>query len=97
MKIIYGGRGTGKTKAMLEFAREKHAVIVTPNARALKVKAQNYGYDALNDFDIVDIKEFIPEMYHDRCLMFHKYDEMIKENYLASYNIDVIGMTMTEE
>ena len=97
MKIIYGGRGTGKTKTMFEIARENHAVIITPNAHALKVKAQGYGYNILNDFDIIDIERFVPEMYCHRNIIFHKYDEMIKEHYYYDYDINVVGMTMTEE
>ena len=97
MKIIYGGRGTGKTKMMFEIARENHAVIITPNAHALKVKAQGYGYNILNDFDIVDFEKFLPEMYYGRNIMFHKYDEITKEYYFSGFDINVVGMTMTEE
>lgn len=96
MKVIYDGRGTGKTKTMFEIAHEKHAVVITPNAHALRVKAQGYGY-SLNDFDIVDIERFAPAAFEGRYIIFHKYDEMIEEHYKNNYGIKVACVTMTKD
>ena len=50
MKLIYGSRGTGKTRQLLEYAAENRATVITKNARALRVKAQSYGINV----DIVE-------------------------------------------
>ena len=42
-KYIIGGRGTGKTRKMLEWAKENNAVVVCRNPIAMENKAHNYG------------------------------------------------------
>ena len=46
-KYIIGGRGTGKTRKMLEWAKENNAVVVCKNPIAMENKAHNYGIAGL--------------------------------------------------
>lgn len=45
MKIFAGGRGTGKTRKLLELAKEKNATIVSSQYEGLSVKAKSLGYN----------------------------------------------------
>ena len=63
IKII-GDRGVGKTKQLIELARETpHSAILTKDKRGLKVKAQNYGYEDVAIYDYNDLeKDLIPDL-----------------------------------
>lgn len=48
MKRIIDGRGTGKTKKLLEFAREHDTNVVCANPLSMQRKAEAYGIYGLN-------------------------------------------------
>lgn len=43
MKIIARGRGTGKTKELLQDAFKENGQVLSCNKRALQAKADSYG------------------------------------------------------
>ena len=99
MKLIYDKRDSGKARRIFELAKETGAVILTENARALRVKAKGYGYgDELQIMDIMG--EYNLEENNAICssrkIIFHNLDKILN-NYFNNYAIEVIGATMTEE
>lgn len=73
MNKFIGNRSTGKTKKLLEFAKENNCVVVCKNLGAMYFKALNYGLtgiefiyyneltDKNKDYVIDDLDEFIRE------------------------------------
>lgn len=73
MFIVSGGRGTGKTKALLERVKDEGAVIICADPAQMRERAHKYGitgleigsYDEINAFDqdkviyIHDINKYI--------------------------------------
>ena len=55
MFIISGGKGTGKTRALLERAKAENGVVVCKNPDAMRERAYEYGIVGL---DIVSYDEF---------------------------------------
>lgn len=55
MFIISGGRGTGKTKALLERVKSEDAIIVCEDTMEMRERAYGYGITGLN---IMSYKEF---------------------------------------
>lgn len=76
-RFIFGNAGTGKTRELLEVAKQHNAVVVCKNPDAMRVKAQNYGlyrmdfrgYDELNDIEsgtaivIDELSDFFSNIY----------------------------------
>ena len=98
MKLIYDKRDSGKARRIFELAKETDAVILTENARALRVKAKGYGYG--NELQIVDLDDYNPqnhfEEFGNRKIIFHNLDKLLNR-YFNSFSLNVIGATMTEE
>ena len=98
MKLIYDKRDSGKARRIFELAKENDAVILTENARALRVKAKGYGYG--DELQIVDLDDYDPqnhfEDFNTRKIVFHNLDKLLNR-YFNSYSLKVIGATMTEE
>ena len=92
MKLIYGGRGTGKTRQLLEYAAENRATVITKNARALRVKAQSYG---IND-DIVEADSLTENTLFDKRVVIHDLDDYLKD-YFNKRGSWIMGATMTED
>ena len=99
MKLIYDKRDSGKARRIFELAKETDAVILTENARALRVKAQGYGYGA-NELQIVDLDDYNPqnhfEDFNTRKIIFHNLDKLLNR-YFNCFSLQVVGATMTEE
>lgn len=91
MKLIYGGRGTGKTKQLLEYAAENRATVITKNARALRVKAQSYGIIV----DIVEADSLTENTLFDKRVVIHDLDNYL-EDYFNKRGSWIMGATMTE-
>lgn len=94
MKLIYDKRDSGKARRIFELAKETNAVILTENARALRVKAKGYGYG--DELQIVDIDTYDPLEYFGKKIIFHNLDKMLNR-YFFSFNTEVVGATMTED
>lgn len=69
MFIISGGKGTSKTKTLIERAKEENAIVVCEDTLAMRERAYEYGITGLNimsyrEFDTLeDVKE--PVYIHD--------------------------------
>ena len=92
MKLIYGGRGTGKTRQLLEYAAENRATVITKNARALRVKTQSYGINV----DIVEADSLTENTLFDKRVVIHDLDDYLKD-YFNKRGSWIMGATMTEE
>lgn len=92
MKLIYGGRGTGKTRQLLEYATENRATVITKNARALRVKAQSYGINV----DIVEADSLTENTLFDKRVVIHDLDDYLKD-YFNKRGSWIMGATMTED
>ena len=59
-RYIIGESSSGKTKKLLEAAKETNSVVVCRNPDAMRVKAQNYGFYGLEFYgydEISDLRE----------------------------------------
>lgn len=59
-RYIVGKSSSGKTRELLEAAKELNAVVVCANPEAMRVKAQNYGLYRLEFYgydEIGDLRE----------------------------------------
>lgn len=92
MKLIYGSRGTGKTRQLLEYAAESRATVITKNARALRVKAQSYGISV----DIVEADSLTENTLFDKRIVIHNLDDYL-EDYFNKRGSWIMGATMTED
>ena len=92
MKLIYGGRGTGKTRQLLEYAAENRATVITKNARALRVKAQSYDINV----DIVEADSLTENTLFDKRVVIHDLDDYLKD-YFNKRGSWIMGATMTED
>ncbi len=92
MKLIYGSRGTGKTRQLLEYAAESRATVITKNARALRVKAQSYGISV----DIVEADSLTENTLFDKRVVIHNLDDYL-EDYFNKRGSWIMGATMTED
>lgn len=92
MKLIYGSRGTGKTRQLLEYAAKSRATVITKNARALRVKAQSYGISV----DIVEADSLTENTLFDKRVVIHNLDDYL-EDYFNKRGSWIMGATMTED
>ena len=92
MKLIYGGRDTGKTRQLLEYAAANRATVITKNARALRVKAQSYGINV----DIVEADSLTENTLFDKRVVIHDLDDYLKD-YFNKRGSWIMGATMTED
>lgn len=56
-RYIIGNAGTGKTKELLQIAKENNAVVVCWNPDAMRVKAQNYGFYGMEFYGYDEIRD----------------------------------------
>ena len=95
MKIIARPRGTNKTKELLTIANENNGIVLTTEPRALKVKADAYGY---NNIQFVDWSNLL---YNDfdasRPLYIHKAADVFKEYLKLDFGLDLEGFSITME
>ena len=95
MKVIARPIGTGKTKVLIEAALEADGTIFTNNKRALRVKADSYGFDSLNiiDWDDLYTGNFDPE----KPIFVHKLDDIMSEYLWSDYGIKLAGYSIAME
>lgn len=88
-RFILGNAGTGKTRELLEVAKEHNAIVVCKNPDAMRVKAQNYGLYRM-DFrrydELKDIESGVPVV----------IDEL-SDFFSNVYGVDMVGFDMTED
>ena len=88
-KYIIGNSSSGKTRQLLETAKNAGAVVVCQNPDAMRVKAQNYGLYRM-DFcgydDVCDLEE-------GRDIVIDELGNVFKYNY----GVSLEGFNMTNE
>lgn len=85
MERIIDGRGTGKTKKLLEYAWSTGATIACSNPLAMKDKAHSYGLYGLK---IISYKDCLYQPFNENIVI----DEL--ERILPK---NIIGYTITNE
>ena len=96
MKVIARGRGTGKTKELLQQAYNEGGYVLTINKRGLQEKAQAYGFVGLNVLDWNDL------MYGDydatKPLYIHNIGEVMQELFDTDFQeMRINGFSTTVE
>ena len=95
MKVIARPVGTNKTKELLELANENDGLVLTTTKRALKVKAESYGF---NDLAIVDPTDLVEQNYpEDKPLYIHKAADVLKEFFKTYFDLELEGFSVTME
>ena len=95
MLTIINERETGKAQQLLEIAREKHAIILTQDKRAFKVKAKSYGYDDINILDYEDLEN--DDYNLDSPILIHNADKVLDYLFDRYYGLKPIGFSATQE
>lgn len=97
MYRIIDKRGTGKTARLMLLAKETGATIVCINPRAMRVKAQAYGF---NDLDFCSYEEFCKNIKSNNFTVADSNKVLIDEieclfNYMS--NNKIIGYSLSLE
>ena len=94
MTRIIEGRGTGKTKKLMEIAKENNAIFVCGNPVAMEVKAHGYGIIGL---DFMSYSQYLSNFSRGQREKRVVIDEL--EIFLAHYagSNPIIGYTISEE
>ena len=95
MFTIIDVRGSGKTKKLLEVAREKHAIILTQDKRAFRVKAKSYGYENIKIIDYEDLENDDYDI--DEPILIHNADKVLDYLFDRYYGLKPIGFSATLE
>lgn len=95
MKIIARPLGTGKTKELMDEALEADGIILTTNKRALRVKAESYGFDSL---EIIDINDLYEGNYDENKPLFvHKLEDVMEEYFRMEFGLTLAGFSVRME
>lgn len=95
MKIIARPLGTGKTKELMDAALEADGIILTTNKRALRVKAESYGFDSL---EIIDINDLYEGNYDENKPLFvHKLEDVMEEYFRMEFGLTLAGFSVRME
>ena len=98
MERIYGGRGQGKTKRLMEAAAKVGGVIVCRNPVAMKKKAEAYGIIGLDFISYEDMASCdIPEGYPDNKFFVDELEEYMKVHFNTNNLYYPLGYTITLE
>lgn len=93
MERIIDGRSTGKTKQLLELAKENDATVVCSNPISMRAKAENYSLIGINFITYTDF--FVNESQWTEDDKFY-VDEL--ENFVRFIsNNSLKGYTLTNE
>ena len=91
-EYITGARGTGKTKKLLEFCHDKDVILVTQNARAMRVKAKSYGYNV----NIIDASEVDETNLYNKKVALHDLDYFV-ERFFDFQGANIVAATVRTE
>ena len=77
MFVVSGGRGTGKTKALLERVKSEDAIIVCDNVIAMRERAYMYGIVGLN---IISYEEYCktPSEQLEKDVYIHNVNDLLR-------------------
>lgn len=88
-RYIIGNSSSGKTRQLLETAKNTGAVVVCQNPEAMRVKAQNYG---LYRIDFCGYDE-VRDLEAGRPVMIDELGNFFKHNY----DVSLEGFNLTAE
>lgn len=88
-KYIIGNSSSGKTRALLEAAKDTGAVVVCQNPEAMRVKALNYGIYRLQFCGYDEVKSLEAGM----PIVVDELGDFFKFNY----DVSLEGFNLTEE
>lgn len=88
-RYIVGSSSSGKTRKLLEVAKETNAVVVCWNPDAMRVKALNYGIYGLEFYGYDEIRD----LREGRNIV---VDEM-KDFFKYALNLDLEGFNLTND
>ena len=95
MKVIARPVGTGKTKELLNEAKEKNGIVLTLNKRALMTKAYGYGITGL---EIVDLNDLIYGNYDkSKPLYVNKLDDVMQAYFRSDFDLNMVGYSVAME
>ena len=97
MKLVFRERDSQKARQLFEEAEHQEmagekVIIITPNSRALKVKALGYGFH----LNIVEPNDISPEMLDGASIILHNVDKLI-EHYFINSKVVAMSATLQEE
>lgn len=97
MKLVFRERDSQKARQLFEEAEQREmagekVIIITPNSRALKVKAQGYGFH----LNIVEPNDISSEMLDGASIILHNVDKLI-EHYFINSKVVAMSATLQEE
>lgn len=78
MFIISGGRGIGKTKALIERVKAEDGVIVCEDPASMRTRAYDYGITGL---DIISYEELYKTQTCDKVIYIHDINKFIKHAF----------------
>ena len=93
MDLIFGTRGSGRTLRCFNYARDNNVIIISNNARALRVKAKSLGFD---DIEILAPNELNGNHANSKAL-WYKLDNDIKTQWKYEEGLDVVAVSFAEE
>ena len=97
MKLIFRERDTQKARQLFEEAEGlmmdgKKVIIITPNSRALRVKAENYGFN----LTIIEPNELTQELAQNANIILHNVDTLICDYFGRNFpTSSVLAMSAT--
>ena len=97
MKLIFRERDTQKARQLFEEAEGlmmegEKVIIITPNSRALRVKAENYGFN----LTIIEPNELTQELAQNTNIILHNVDTLICDYFGRNFpTSNVVAMSAT--
>ena len=92
-KYIIGGNSSGKTRKMLEQAKESGAIVVCKNPYAMEAKAKSYGIYGLKFLMYEEVIDSIAEMIHGEKIAVDELGSFFKH----CFGVELDSFTMTVE
>lgn len=89
MFVVSGGRGTGKTKALLERVKSQNAILVCENTMEMRERAYGYGITGLN---LMSYKDFYALEKVEEPVYIHNINK-----YISYGNRNVKGYSVCNE
>lgn len=88
-RYIVGNSSCGKTRQLLEAAKETGSIVVCQNPEAMRVKAQNYGLYRMDFCGYDDVRN----LEEGRSVMIDELGNFFKYNY----DVSLEGFNLTSE
>lgn len=88
MFIISGGRGTGKTKALLEKVKEEKSIIACADPIKMLERAHRYGITGLEVISYDELESFKQS---DKVIYIHNINSYLTKKYptLKGYSLNI--------